>query len=550
MNAVSLTISEPKGTRQVPLNPQGTVLGRGSNCDVILEDDNVSRMHARIYQDPFGRWIVEDLDSHNGVLVEGQRVQAQAVLPGQIISISHFKLCLFEKPDHKSIGMVSAESTITVVDKGLNENIVSYRADQTTVLSPALVHHLNDFTEYLLKLSNPSDLYNLACMRLANVLNTLVAIVRLPCNSDPLPRRPEILVCHFGPDTADAAVVQTSGLHLSKRVLDAARSTDAPVMATSGASDGEHMMLTVVDEYRPHVVFAARVNDLGETIDILYIDIMEEKSPERMFDFVEAVARQVNFVQKNLFFVELQKQEKAAREANALLKEKDRIKDEYVARVTHDIKGHLAAIQSCLYVTADDHTGPLNDKQSEYLNRARNRNDQLSNFVAELLRLTKMRLSGKIQAAPFSLAETISKALAAVDRKARDKSISLTSDVDSSIGQIVGDEFSINEVITNLLFNAMKYTPNDKSVHLEARGFDDSVQIDITDTGIGIPANEVANIFDEFFRASNAREQEGTGLGLSIVHQIIKRHGGQISAQSKLGEGTKLTIILPKNPFF
>jgi two-component system phosphate regulon sensor histidine kinase PhoR len=116
---------------------------------------------------------------------------------------------------------------------------------------------------------------------------------------------------------------------------------------------------------------------------------------------------------------------------------------------------------------------------------------------------------------------------------------------------IVGNQFSINEMVTNLLFNAIKYTPENKSVHIEAKSHDDYVQIDIADTGIGIPAEEIKNVFDEFFRASNAkkREKDGTGLGLSIVKQIIERHGGKISVQSQEGQGTKFSVTLPKgNP--
>jgi signal transduction histidine kinase len=150
---------------------------------------------------------------------------------------------------------------------------------------------------------------------------------------------------------------------------------------------------------------------------------------------------------------------------------------------------------------------------------------------------------------PFSLPDSISKALASVATNAADKSITVTSDIEPSLGQIVGNEFSINEMISNLLLNAVKYTPEGKSVHLEAHSKDDCVQIEISDTGIGIPENELGNIFEEFFRASNAkkREKDGTGLGLSIVKQIIDRHGGSISVQSQEGQGTKFTVILPKN---
>ncbi|HUV37849.1 MAG TPA: ATP-binding protein [Patescibacteria group bacterium] len=550
MARTTLVISGPGTTREVPLRPRGTTIGREANCDIVLEHSSVSRQHARIYQDPFGRWIVEDLDSRNGVIVDGQQVKAQAISPGQKIFISFFALSLSEKPDRETAPGTAVQGKVSVVDKGVDESIVSHKAGKTVTLSPARMQHLNEFTARLMELSSPSELYSRACLRLAGMLNTLVAVVRLPRPPRPLPASPEILACHFGGTEMTGEMLETTNLNLSKRVLDAIRTEDAPVMASSGASSDKNMTLTIIDEHRPHLVFAARVNTLGDTVDALYLDILESRSPFELFDFIEAVARQINFIQKNLLFVELEKKEKALREANAQLKEKDRIKDEYVARVTHDIKGHLAAITSCLYVAGAESSGPLNDKQSDFLGRASRRTTQLTDFVKELLNLTQMRLSGHVKMETFSLHDTISKSLEAVARKAEDKSITVTSRIDPSIGDITGDEFSVNEMITNLLFNAVKYTPGGKTVHLEAACRDDGhVQIDITDTGIGIPADEVGNVFDEFFRATNAKksEKDGTGLGLSLVKQIVERHGGTISVESEEGRGSTFTVVLPKS---
>jgi signal transduction histidine kinase len=545
MSKVKLIINGLDHIQEISLSPKGATVGRSDNCDVILDHESVSRQHARISQDPFGRWIIEDLESSNGVLVDGERVKVHVIFPGQQFNISHFTLSVLEESDPRTVTAI--QSTIPIVDKGPAENIVAYRTEPAAVLPPALMQHLNEFTSGLLKLSSPAQLYWETCFRLAEMFDTLVAIVRLPCDGDSTSESPAILACHFRGQAIDTAEV--FDLHLSRRVLDAVRSTDVPVMASSGLSGEESMKLTIVDEQKPHVVFAARVNDLGEMVDALYVDILEEKSPGGMFDYVEAVARQINLVQKHLFFTELEKQEKALRQANDQLKEKDRIKDEYVSRVTHDIKGHLAAIQSCLYVASSTPPEAPDDKHNNFLDRARNRTTQLSGFVNELLNLTRMRLSGKLETSAFLLAETISRALKTVERKADDKSIALSSNVEASVGEIIANEFSINEVLTNLLFNAIKYTGQGKTVHLDAKGFDDHVQIDICDTGMGIPAGEIANIFDEFFRASNARknEKDGTGLGLSIVKQIIERHGGEISAQSQEGQGTTFTVILPKN---
>lgn len=549
MAETKIIISGPTETNDVRLNPKGTTLGRDSSCDIILDHSGVSRFHARISQDPFGRWIIEDTGSHNGVFINGHRIHAQAVLPNQKISIRPFNMLLVQESDQQIVPGTSIRTTIPMVDKGSEENIVPYKEYHVPVLSPALMQNLNELTNSLLKLSSPSELYSEACLCLAKMFNTLAAVIRLPRGSEPIPASPDILACRFGDSDTGTVALETSYLHISKRVLETVRSTNAPVRASSGKSSDRNLRLTIVDDIKPHLVYSARINDLGEAIDALYIDILESRSPKEMFDFVEAAARQINFTQKTLFFIELQKQEKALRQANIELKEKDRIKDEYVSRVTHDIKGHLAAIQSCLYIGIDESSGPLSEKQSDFLGRAFNRTIQLTEFVKELLNLTQMRLSGRLNVESFSLSNSISKAIDTVTRKAKDKSIALSSNVEPTVGQIVGDEFSINEMITNLLFNAIKYTPENRTVQLNAKGYNDHIQIDISDTGIGIPKDQIENVFDEFFRASNARkkEKDGTGLGLSIVKQIVDRHGGRISVKSRQDKGTTFTVILPKN---
>ncbi|MHC4144602.1 MAG: FHA domain-containing protein, partial [Planctomycetota bacterium] len=299
MSDAKLIVSGPTETTEILLDPKGITLGRGSDCDVILDDAAVSRHHARISQDSFGRWIVEDLDSQNGVLIEGQRIRAQALVPSQKISIRPFTMSVSQDSDQEIVPGTSIQSTISILDKAIEEEIVA-REDQASILSPVLMQHLNELTAHLLKLSSPSALYFQACSRLAGMLDTLVAVVRLPCNSEPLPTTPEILACHFGAGETDIPIQQTSFLHLSKRVLDKVRSTDAPVMASSGRSPERDVALTIVDEHKPHVVYCARVHDLGDTVDALYVDILQDKSSKEMFDFVEAAARQIDFAQKNL----------------------------------------------------------------------------------------------------------------------------------------------------------------------------------------------------------------------------------------------------------
>jgi signal transduction histidine kinase len=246
---------------------------------------------------------------------------------------------------------------------------------------------------------------------------------------------------------------------------------------------------------------------------------------------------------------QLRRREEAFRQANTQLEQKDRLKDEYVSRVTHDIKGHLAAIQSCLDVVENELIGPLNESQKEFVHRAYSRASKLADFVRSLLKLTHMRLSNKFEKEVFSLSETLKGAVASVDTKASDKSIKLVYSLEGFTAEVYGDQLSIEEMIMNLLLNAIKYTPKKGSVEIMAVDLGEQFLIEIADTGMGIPQEDLPYIFDEFFRASNARktERDGTGLGLSIAKQIINRHSGKIWAESKIGKGTKFSFTIPKS---
>lgn len=245
----------------------------------------------------------------------------------------------------------------------------------------------------------------------------------------------------------------------------------------------------------------------------------------------------------------LKKTENAYREANILLRKKDRIKDEYVLRVTHDIKGHLSAIQSCQDVLERKLTGPLNEKQEDFLRSANERTRKLTSFVKALLRLTQIRLNNNLEMKVFTLKDTINAALETVQTKARNKSIKLKCNADLTEDKVIGNPLSIEEVITNLLFNAVKYTPQNGKVEINAQNEVDCVLVEIKDTGIGIPQEELPKVFNEFYRATNAKkiEKDGTGLGLSIAKQIIESHGGRIWGESKENVGTKFSFVLPKN---
>lgn len=244
------------------------------------------------------------------------------------------------------------------------------------------------------------------------------------------------------------------------------------------------------------------------------------------------------------------KSEETYVKTNLELENKDKLKNEYVLRVTHDIKGHVAAILSCIEVIRSKIAGPLNEVQEEFSNRAFERTELLSSFVKNLLNLTKIRLNHDNEFEEFLFKDLINKVVIPIQILSKDKSIDFTIYVDKSIQRITGNPYTFEELYSNLLFNAVKYTPPNGHISLTVKNRLNHIITEISDSGIGIPKEEMSKIFDEFYRATNVPKdiKTGSGLGLSIVKQIVENHNGRISVSSELGVWTKFTIILPKNP--
>nr|MBU1328690.1 hypothetical protein [Candidatus Omnitrophota bacterium] len=246
--------------------------------------------------------------------------------------------------------------------------------------------------------------------------------------------------------------------------------------------------------------------------------------------------------------IRLKDREKSLKEANLLLEEKDRIKSEYVLRVTHDIKEHISAIQSCIEPVAEGMLGELNSGQKDLIRRAGERTSKLIFFIKALLDITRIKLSKDIEMKEFSLVKTAESAIILVDPKAKAKGISISRHINIGIGLIKGAQVYVEETIANLLANSVKYTPRGGKVEITIEDKDNLVLIQISDNGIGIPKNELPNIFNEFYRATNAKELErdGTGLGLSMAKQVVERHHGRIWVDSEEGKGSIFSIMLPK----
>ena len=240
----------------------------------------------------------------------------------------------------------------------------------------------------------------------------------------------------------------------------------------------------------------------------------------------------------------LRKQEEAYRLANIELENKDTIKNEYVLRLTHDIKGHIAAIQNILQASL---VVKSDEEKRDFVNQAYKRTRNLMNFVKDLLTLTSLRLQNKLEMNEFSIEESVNRVVQDLQAGYTEKKISIHTNIPDTIDMIYGNQLSIEEAMNNLISNAIKYSPEGSVIDINAERFKDTFKVEIVDRGIGIPKNEQKLIFNEFYRASNvARIEKGSsGFGLSLVKQIVDKHQGKISIESDVDMGTKVIILLP-----
>jgi signal transduction histidine kinase len=243
----------------------------------------------------------------------------------------------------------------------------------------------------------------------------------------------------------------------------------------------------------------------------------------------------------------LRNQEEMLNKAIDKLREKDKIKNEYVLRLNHDIKNDLSAIQTNLSVLTTNVFGELDENKKKFVDTAYNRTVKLTDFVKQLLHLTKLRLKDEEPRFIFSLKDMLEELIVDFQALADKRNIKIQTWIDPEICNLKGNKFSINEAFGNLISNAIKYSPENSKVEIVAICRGDYIKVEIRDEGIGIPEEDKVNIFKEFYRASNARNSKikGTGVGLSLTKQIIVNHGGTINFENRKPKGTRFTIELP-----
>ena len=219
---------------------------------------------------------------------------------------------------------------------------------------------------------------------------------------------------------------------------------------------------------------------------------------------------------------------------------------EFVSNVSHELRNPMASIKAMVETLE---SGAVNEPQvaMDFLARMRGDVDRINGLVNDLLELSRME-SGqfRIDVEPISLAPVVQTVERQFGDTAATQGVEIVSKLHDDLPLVMADGEKLTQVFVNLVENALKFTPADGEISIQAEPFDEYVQVQLQDTGIGVAPQHVPHLFERFYKVNRSRRDSGTGLGLSIVKQLVEAHGGQISVASKEGEGCAFTFTVPR----
>ncbi|HET9880761.1 MAG TPA: ATP-binding protein, partial [Candidatus Binatia bacterium] len=227
----------------------------------------------------------------------------------------------------------------------------------------------------------------------------------------------------------------------------------------------------------------------------------------------------------------------------------NRHKSEFLANMSHELRTPLNAIIGFSEVLGEKLFGELNEKQAEYTEDILSSGRHLLSLINEILDLSKVEAGRmELELTSFDMPLAIENARTFVRERATKHGIKLDVMIDQRLGEYFGDERKIKQILLNLLSNAVKFTPEGGQISINARQLNGSVQISVSDTGVGIAPEDQARIFEEFRQVggNHAHKTEGTGLGLTLAKKFVELHGGTIWVESEVGKGSTFTFTLPQ----
>ncbi len=227
-------------------------------------------------------------------------------------------------------------------------------------------------------------------------------------------------------------------------------------------------------------------------------------------------------------------------------REIDRMKTDFVSSVSHELRTPLTSIKAYTATILRDPNMP-EQTQRQFLTVINGESNRLQSLVEDLMEISRIE-SGTMNIVTQSLdvATVLDKIITALKPTVSEKNIKLETNIDDGLGHLQADESKIESVITNLISNAIKFTPEQGRITISAKQIQEEIAISVKDSGMGIPKEDLPKIFNRFYRVNRPGTQiQGTGLGLAIVSEIVKAHGGRIDVMSELNQGTTFTVVLP-----
>ena len=224
---------------------------------------------------------------------------------------------------------------------------------------------------------------------------------------------------------------------------------------------------------------------------------------------------------------------------------------EFVANVSHELRTPLTNVRSYAETLRSAEGDIPQEMENSFLDIIISETDRMTHIVQDLLTLSRLDAGNtEMRFAPFSFRESVENVCRANAMEARRHGHSLTCTLAEDMPEISGDRQRLEQVVTNILGNAIKYTPDGGHIAVTGGGSGRSVWVEVTDDGIGIPEKDRDRIFDRFYRVDKARSREsgGTGLGLSIAKEIVERHHGSLRLVPREGRGTTIRLVLPVDP--
>jgi two-component system NtrC family sensor kinase len=225
------------------------------------------------------------------------------------------------------------------------------------------------------------------------------------------------------------------------------------------------------------------------------------------------------------------------------LKELDRRKTEFVNTVSHDLRSPLTAIYG--FIGLIDRVGPINEQQAEFIHHIQSSVQNITSLINDLMDLDRLEAGYDIQMVDVNLSEIVHTSIDMLDYQLNEKMQELVQNIPADIPVIRGNPHQLQRMITNLIENAIKFTPPLGKICVQIRGEANQLFLEVSDNGPGIPLEDQPHVFEKFYRANNlSQTTPGTGLGLSIVQSIVEKHHGRIWLEST-PRGTTFTVILP-----